>query len=391
MKGLHYAYLFIIILIVILTALYNVRENFVDTPIDSNCDSFGGHGGYQRPMDKYTLLDPYNYTQTEFIKLQNVLGKMSSQNKVALNNIKGIYEYIPATADAEVLKEIDKATDLLIDKLNKMYSEQYYASKFVKTDYDRINVQYDKDNNLRIRYSIFIQEPQRFPYSVRLKADIIKYNLNPNNMVGNNRIVKNINNEQEPPFRLPSYAFNNDILNTDGKPSFVPPLNALSTPHWPVLDTVNWNPPKNVTEFQQIHINSIQAYNSNLIIRPDIYARRINGGITDTSLESTCYMNARNYKAEPNVIRNKWIPLEWEPKCLKDYPCVPISNDWDALGVKRPLHPQTKLCNGLRHSTTQPPVRAEFNPTIHTNPRNSGLYSWMFDLYNKQGEGRQFM
>ena len=160
------------------------------------------------------------------------------------------------------------------------------------------------------------------------------------------------------------------------------------------MDTINWKAPKSdcdLKSLKNIHINSIKAYNSTLIVSPDKYARRIDGGITDTSLESKCYNNARNYKAEPNVISNKWIHLESEPKCLKQWPCVPVSKGWDQLGVKKRTAPDSELCSGLRTSTTQAPLRAEFNPTIHTNPRNEGLYSWMFDLYNQNGEGRVFI
>ena len=383
MKGLHYTLLLILIL-VFLCSLYKIKEGFIDSPVDCR------HGGYDRPTDNYTLLNPYNYTQTEFIKLQNVLNKISNSKQVQLKNIKGQYQYIPATTDEEIIRELDGVSQLIIQKLNEMYSEPNYQSQFSKTDYDHITVTFDHQNNLNLDFEVFVQEKQRFPYGIQLRVNAIKYNMNPQDMIGNNRIVKNIKN-QDAPFHLPSRSLNNDIMDQNGEDIIPPPLNVLSTPHWPILDTINWQSPKPVLNQKAIHINSIKTYNSNLIINPDKFARRIDGGVTDTTLESNCYNNARNYRAEPNVISNKWIPLESEPKCLKQYPCVPVSQGWDSLGVKKPLKPQTPLCNGLRSSTTQAPLRAEFNPTIHTNPRNEGLYSWMFDLYNKQGSGRQFI
>jgi len=381
-------YISIILIILLVLSLvystYGIVEKYIDTPVRTK------HGGFDVPANDYTLLGPYNYTQTEFIKLQNVLDKISSESKVRIKQADEYYKLIPATTDGEMLREMDSITDPILRKINIMYSEPNYQSKFTKTDYDHIEVYTDQRNNINIIYEVFVQEKQRFPYGIKLKIDAIKYNSNPDSMIGNNRIVKNLRNKDKD-FRLPSRSLNNDISDINGESVIPPPLSALSTPHWPILDVVNWQSPKRGIHKKMIHINSIKVYNSNLIIYPDKYAPRIDGGINDTSLEYTCYNNARNYRAEPNVIRNKWIPLADEPKCLKQWPCVPVSKCWDKLGVKHPLAKETPLCNGIRSSTTQAPLRGEFNPTIHTNPRNQGLYSWLFDLYTKQGSGRQFI
>jgi len=387
-SGGHYNLTHVLIALVVILVIYKLGRQVVEGYTDSSSDIKSG--GFDRPMDKYTLLDPYNYTQTEFIKLQNTLDTISSDNKKRLDNVDEYHKLIPATTDAEIIRELDSITDPILQKLNQLYSEQNYQSKFTKTDYDTIEIYNDNDNNLNIVYDVFIQEKQRFPYGIKLKIDIIKYNMNPRKPVGNNRIIKNLRNEDEDS-RLPSYSLNNDILDIDGRKVIPSPVKALSTPHWPILDTVNWKPPQKSPVLQNIHINSIKLYNSDLIIHPDKPTNNINGGINDTTLEYNCYSNARNYRAEPNVISNKWIPLASEPKCLKQWPCVPVSQDWDRLGVKKPLQNETPLCNGIRSSTTQAPLRAEFNPTIHTNPRNEGLYSWLFDLYNKQGSSRNFI
>jgi len=377
-----YLYIYAIVVIVILCGvIFKFQEHFINSPV---------HGGYDRPgACDYATLGPYNFTQTEFIKLQNVLNKFSSGKQIRLASSKR-YSLIPATTDEEIIHELDSITDLILAKLNQLYSEPDYTSQFTKTDYDHIVICHDKDNNLDIIYDMFIQEKQRFPYGVQIRVDLIKYNMNKDDPIGNNRIVKNLKVDKTP-FHLPSNAFNNEILNENGGPTVPPPLNALSTPHWPILDTINWSLAPNILNVKAIHINSIKLRNSSLIIYPDKYAPRTGGGISDTSLEYSCYNNARNYLAEPNEISNKWIPLDTEPKYLKQFPCIGVSKTWDKLGIQYPTVPESKYCHGIRSSATQPPLRAEFNPSIHTNPRGEGLYTWLFDLYEKSGEGRQFI
>jgi len=377
-------YVYIVVIILILCGLsFKFQESFINTPV---------HGGFERPSAcAFTTLEPYNYTQTEFIKLQNVLNSFESQSKpVRLCESAKCYRLIPATTDEEIIHELDSITAIIIDKLNQLYSEPNYKAKFTKTDYDNIIICHDQDNNLNLIYEVFIQEHQRFPYGIQLTIDLIKYNMNKNDMIGNNRIVKNLQVKKDP-FHLPSNAFNNEIMHQNGTSIIPSALNALSTPHWPIIDTINWKQPKSVLNIKAVHINSIKLKNSSLIINPNKYAPRTGGGISDTSLEYSCYNNARNYLAEPNHISNKWIPLDTQPKQYKQFPCIGVSKCWDKLGLQYPTSPATKYCNGIRSATTQPPLRAEFNPSIHTNPRGEGLYSWLFDLYEKSGEGRQFI
>jgi hypothetical protein len=290
-----YLYAAMIILIIILGGyMFKFRENFINSPV---------HGGYDRPGPcAYSTNGPYNYTQTEFIKLQDVLDKFQSGKPIQLSNSSKCYTLIPATTDEEIIHELDAITDIILSKLNTLYSEPDYTSKFTKTDYDHIVICHDKDNNLNIVYDIFIQEKQRFPYGVQIRVNLIKYNLNKDDPIGNNRIVKNLKVDKTP-FHLPSYAFNNEILNKNGASVIPSPLNALSTPHWPILDTVNWVLPGNILNIKAIHINSIKLRNSSLIIYPDKYAPRIGGGISDTTLEYSCYNNARNYASQkPNIV-----------------------------------------------------------------------------------------
>ena len=379
-----YPYLIVVVIILILCGLiFKFQENFINTPV---------HGGFDRPPAcEFTTLEPYNFTQTEFIKLQNVLNSFSRAKPIRLCDSAKCYKLIPATTDEEMMHELDAITAMIIDKLNQLYSElPHYTAKFTKTDYDNITICHDQDNNINLVYEIFIQEHQRFPYGIQLTVDLIKYNLNKNDMIGNNRMVKNLEIKKAP-FHLASHAFNTDILHQNGTSIIPSALNALSTPHWPILDTINWTLPATVLNKKVIHINSIRLKNSSLIIHPNKYAPRTGGGISDTTLEYSCYNNARNYLAEPNQISNKWIPLDTEPKQLKQFPCIGVSKGWDKLGIQYPTVPESKYCHGIRSATTQPPLRAEFNPTIHTNPRGEGLYSWLFDLYEKSGSGRQFI
>src|SRR3972149_2234876 len=82
--------LIILVVLIILYSTYGIIEKYIDTPAGVK------HGGFNVPTDEYTLLDPYNYTQTEFIKLQNVLDKISNENKIRIKKPNEYYKLIPA-------------------------------------------------------------------------------------------------------------------------------------------------------------------------------------------------------------------------------------------------------------------------------------------------------
>lgn len=404
-----YILLVIILVILILGIKTKYLEGFTDTNIRS--------GGYDRPMDLYQLNAPYNYTQGEYVKLLNVLKEMPTKGcgknaiKTELKNPSDYYTLKPETMGTDFKVQLDKVSNVVVARFNKLFGEKGYKSNWKLVDYDNVKVAHDEQGNMHFIYDMFVQQYQditrnnhgnhkpmgMLPYSVRLRVDLIKprypSDCETQEQNENWRMIKYLLNLQGKR-RLASYSLGGDY--SEEQSLFFPsPLQSLSTPHYPVLDTVNWKKPPevHVSERQladEIIINRVHVYNSNLIIYPDAPTRKIPGGVNDNHLEYSCYMNARNYKAEPNVIANKWIPLADEPKCLKSYPCRKVSQCWDKLGVDRPIEPQTEYCNGVRHSTTLPPVYPEFNPTIHTNPRNEGLYSWLFDLYRQEGEGRNF-
>lgn len=398
-----------------------VMEGFVNTDIRS--------GGYLKPGEangSYQLNAPYNYTQGEFVKLTNVLEKMPTRGcmsgvpKAVLKYPQDYFVLKPETMEPEFKVQLDKISRVVLRRLNRLFNEPGYVSTFELVDYDNVGVAHDGRGNLHFIYDMNVIERQRnfekggnagmLPHSVRLRVDVIKPS---DKMAGcaeggcpgireelnsNWRMIKYLENIQGKR-RLASFSLGGD--NSGEHSLFFPsPLQALSTPHWPVLDTVNWQSPSSSTDLsecngdleKQLVINGVRLYNSDLIINPDAPVGVVPGGVNDNRLEFSCYMNARNYKALPNVIANKWIPLADEPTCLKGYPCVPESQCWDKLGVKRRIGEEKDgMCNGLRHSTTMPPVQAEFNPTIHTNPRNEGIYSWLFDLYRQGGDaGRNF-
>lgn len=355
-------------------------------------------GGWERPMNDYQINKPYNFTQGEFSKLMTVLDNMTQKTYRQLDKPTAGYILKPETSDPELIYELDKITAVVLNEFNRKFSGdilndsgQRYISKFTKTDYDNIKIWHDAKNNLHLIYDIFVQDIQRYPHAIRLKADVIKMNSLPHIMTENNRIVKYLQGRNHTDLGLASYSLNQDVLDIDGHEPLPPPTSAQSTPHYPVLDTINWTPPKELKRTlceigKDMIINKVRFFNSSLIIHPDKFVPRVPGSTNDNKLEYSCYMNARTYRAEPNVIRNKWIPLPDEPKDLKQFPCVPVSKCWDKWGVKHRMQPDAKCCNGLRHSTVQAPLQAEFNPTIHTNPRNEGLYSWLFDLWNESGE-----
>jgi hypothetical protein len=102
-------------------------------------------------------------------------------------------------------------------------------------------------------------------------------------------------------------------------------------------------------------------------------------GSTESFKQSMAPPTYPNGWIQPAVVRNKWPRLWSEPRDRKAWPCFPVGQYWDNLGVLSPVACPNGECPGIRSSTQQQPRTPLYWPTITGLPLNAGPNSWLFN------------
>ena len=140
-------------------------------------------------------------------------------------------------------------------------------------------------------------------------------------------------------------------------------------------------------DIRVMYINSIDIENSTLVLHPLKVNKDVEylQGITDNTLEKSSVSGDNDPYLEPSKIRNEWPTLNSQPPYQKAWPCTLPSQDWDELSISTPEVYPTKLCPGIRSSTKQQPLTAEYWRSMVGVPRYSGQNAWLFSPTNYTG------
>lgn len=314
--------------------------------------------------DPCFLYENTNRTQTIYLKLVNSLQKISNTNKVKLENCKQDI-FIQGTTDNRLKTELDEITNRILKTIN-LHTGFY----FIKVYYDTITLLTDQSGNKNFKYNVFIYDPNE-ELDIRLYVDVIKYIVNcpkKNKKITCASVSNTGMNDFEIGYPQPEQLLPlpTQIINTSGAPD------VLSN------DGINI---KEIPPIKSLHINEVSVYNTNTVINANgkCVMPPVCGNIKDTTLSSSLYNGITTPFQEPACVRNKWIRLKDEPKCLKNWPAGTQSPYWNEQGIPTP-----KTCNsqemGLRSSTTQIPLEPQFWRSNYVIPKWSGPNNWMFSL-----------
>lgn len=122
-----------------------------------------------------------------------------------------------------------------------------------------------------------------------------------------------------------------------------------------------------------LHINSITLINSTDVYNAYQCLNNVNNINKEINIE-------KQERPEKSVVRNKLKIKECKPKNMKQFPCIPVSDYWDAYGVYCDNRKPTEECFGKNWATEEYPLTPMSNPTITGLPRNTGPNYWLFDL-----------
>ena len=313
------------------------------------------------------LYENTNRTQKLYLKLLDVFKSLSDTCEEKLSKTKRNV-YIQGTIDNRLKTELNEINEILLSKINQKLKPDF-ETNFKIVSLDTITELVDPSGNRNFKYLLFTYDKNEV-IQLRLYIDIIKY------------IVHCPEKTQK--ITCTSIATPGMDTFEIGYPQ---PEQLLPLP----TQTVNTGAPdllsadginiKKIPPIARLHINEIKIYNTDSVINANgqCIMDGVCGNIKETSLSSSAFNQPTTPFQEPSCVRNKWMRLPDEPVNVKAWPCGEVSQYWDSQSI-----PITETCGtqftGIRSSTTQIPVSAEYYPTLATIPRNSGPNSWLFSL-----------
>ena len=308
--------------------------------------------------------------RSEFVykKLNHLLESFRTDN-YELNGSYSEHKYIPGTTPQIVNDELNRLSNYILIMLNKKS-----IFNFVKTSYGDIKILKDKDGNKQYIYELFVRDIGHC-FNLKLYVNIITY-------INENFFLKHTN-EDSTAFEYK--AFKHYPIGIPSLHQYIPTAMDVIPTRNEVLSNKSIDYPQ-LDDISVVYVNSIQVDNSTLVLHPrDKTNNLFLGGINDNVLENSNVCNDNTPYIESAAIRNKWPRLNSQPILQKAWPCTPESEKWDYLGVYEPPAKPTRLCPGVRSSTTQQPLTPNYWRTLATIPKNSGPNSWLFSKTNASG------
>lgn len=298
-----------------------------------------------------------NETQRRDISLEKVLEKLSSEPKIHLNNCKSEQLTI-ATINATKKKDLDAIVNLILDRLNSI--SKFH---FKRTEYVGITMFRSIDGRIRYVIDCYAQDLTQgyTTYDQRFLIDVVIFpDLRVNNM--------------ESESQLPSYT-----LSYPEEDQIIPlPMDVITTAN-DVLSN-NGVRVREAQSFSMLYVNEVRILNSNLVLSyKNANKLACLGGVTDNTLEFTGYCGKNDPKQLKSKEYNKWVKLDSQPKKQGQWPCTLVpSFCWDELGLY-PEVKQTEECPGLRSSTEEQELQADYWKATLDTPHFQGPNFWLFD------------
>ena len=311
--------------------------------------------------DACFLYENVNRNQTIYMRLVNILNKLSHKKQIRLKDNCKETTYIAGTYDDRLKIEIRQVTEHILNRINSKT-----GFNFIPVYYDNITEIVDKMGNKNFVYNVYVQDPNE-ELTFRLFVDAVKF-VDPR--------PKSI-----PPVTCAEVTTPGQDTYEIGYPKpeqFIPlPTEVISTPGWLPLSRRGVNIAY-IAPIKSLYINELKIYNSNLVVHA-------NGkclmdqicGFYDNKLDQSLFNGPTTPFQEPACQRNKWPVLPDQPEGVKAWPCAKVSENWDQWSVFKPTCANTQT-HGIQSSTVPIPVRAEYWPTHATIPRGSGPSYWLF-------------
>lgn len=299
----------------------------------------------------------YNQTQIRDVALEKILAKLSTGQKMELSNCQE-KRYTIATIDQLFKQSLDQITSLIFSRIKE---ESNF--RFNVTEYEGVSVFTAKDGRQRYIIDCYAQDitQGRTTYDQRFLIDVV--------------VVPEVQVSQKKVHRLPSYSLSypeEDQLIPLASDVIVTGLDVLSD-----KGAFKFEPLK----MGMLYVNSVKILNSNLVLSyKDADKLACLGGITDNTLEFTGYCGTNDPIQQTSYERNPWPTLDSEPKDRKAWPCTLVpSFCWDQLGLFPKVEGKPG-CPGLRSSTEQQPLTADYWMATLNVPHWHGPNFWLFDL-----------
>lgn len=291
-----------------------------------------------------------------------------------------------ATIDVFQRMELDQVMQPILGTVMAAANGAY---RFKVIEYEGLTVYEDSVGNRNLIFNCYVYE-MLMQSMIRLKVDVIKYvDVKKRDAAGKGSCAESTTPEFPVyeigmPSRDQLLPYPTQVINTGGSGG-------------DVLSSKGYNP-VTLTPVLGLHVNSLEQFNSNLVLSY-AGAGRVGGlgGTTDNTNEFNGYDGKGDTPIQDKAVEyNKWPVLKEQPKGEGQWPCQSESLDWGADGVPIAGLKQKigcdmtavcdnsddkyfKSCPGTRSSATHIPRRPEYWPTLGGLPRNSGENWWLFD------------
>lgn len=302
-----------------------------------------------------------------------------------------------ATIDVFQRMELDQVMQPI---LGTVMASANGAYRFKVIEYEGLTVYKDSVGNKNLVFNCYVYELLQ-QFMIRLRVDVVKY-VDVKKRDEDMRGKENCANGTTPEF--PYY-----VIGMPSRDQLLPlPTEIINTGGGggaDVLSDKGVNPVE-ISPILGIHVNSLEQFNSNLVLSYAGAERMAKlGGVTDNTNEFSGYndkvvggacgarVSGQQDKAEEY---NKWPVLDDMPRGEGQWPCKSESLDWGRDGVpieglRQKIGDELKAvhdnsddkynvsCPGTRSSAQHEPLQAQHWPTLGGLPRNSGENWWLFD------------
>lgn len=307
-----------------------------------------------------------NKTQYFYINLLKNLNLNQNKKAIKLKSPCKVKKYIYSTTDETLKQTVDNINDFIVENLNK--GHQY---NFKRTNYGNITIQKDKKGIINYIYDVFLQDLKNI-LMIQLKVNVIVF--------PDLKIKKYFGDDIKTCTEITTSAFPFYDIGIPSKDQYIPlPTQVIPTAN-DVLSNKGVKFPQAMKP-KYLYVNSLKILNSTLVVNPNMKCLSDDvDGKECKSPEFSWVMDDNNPFIEKAEKRNKWPTLKSQPKNQGQWPCTPVNQKWNTDGVYIPKPEPSKLCPGIRWSTKDMALQAQYWPTLATVPRNSGENAWLFEL-----------
>lgn len=322
-------------------------------------------------VDPCFLYENIDRSQLIYLKLRDVLHKISVKNEITLGDNCKQKIYIQGTYDNRLNTEINEINDIILKKIRILT-----GFFFKKIKNGTITIFQDEWCNKNFIYDSFFYEYNE-QLQIRLYINVIKIpRKDPEN-----KILKTCTEITNPKMKFEAGIPQPEQL-------IELPTQTINTGPGELLSNKGINI-KKIDPIKYLWINKVMIFNTDSVINVkdgSCITPEVCGDLKgSTTLESSEFNGPTTPWFEPSCIYNKWPLLKDNPnnndcgKKFREWPAGEMDYfHWNDQGIYLP-----KTCNshilGLRSSTTEEPLVANYYPTLATIPRATGPYFWLFE------------